>query len=488
MKYFVYILILFFFYSGEVLAQKEKNVKAYLNEKQFFAPGQGNYIEIQLNFVGYSLSYIEKENKTVAEIQITQLFSQEDEIIRYDKYVLESPEVIDSLVENFHDIQRFSLEPGEYTYELEIKDIHSTSEAISVKKQVQIVDKANKVSVSDITPAENVKTSDSEKTTIFSRMGYEIVPMSSNYYPTELEWMPYYVEIYNTDEYYDDSIYVVEQKIVGVDNGFDLEKYTRYFRYDPQGIQPIAKAIDISMLPTGAYNLEINVLNRDKDVMATQEFSFDRNNTQEINELAYENITLDPAFEESIPMDSTGYYVASLIPISRSGEVKNIIKLLKEKDNEKNKKYLQAFWKESSPKSPYEGWMKYKTQVQQAEKLFATNYQVGFETDRGRVYLQYGPPNQLTERPSSPSEYPYEIWQYDKIGRFSNRRFVFYSPMNLTNDYRLLHSDMVGELQNHRWKYALNRRNTPDNNLDDPSGSGYQDHFGGNSSLYYNSY
>lgn len=488
MKYLSFLFIIFFIYSNGATAQRDKNVKAYLSEKQFYAPGQGNYIEIQLNFVGYSLNYVDKESKTIAEVQVTQLFSQQDEIIRYDKYVLKSPEVIDSLVENFYDIQRFSLAPGEYTYELEIKDIHSKQDAISVKKQIEIVELGNRVSLSGITPAENVKASKPENTNIFSKMGYDIVPMTSNYYPTEMEWMPYYVEVYNAEEFYDDSVYVVEQKIVGLDNGYDLEKYTRYYRYEANNIQPIVKVIDISMLPTGAYNLEINVLNRDKEVMAAQLFNFDRNNTNEVNALAFESITLDPAFEESIPMDSTGYYVASLIPISRSGEVKNIIQLLKEKDNEKNKKYLQAFWKQTSPESPYEGWMKYKAQVQKVEKLFATNYQVGFETDRGRVYLQYGQPNQITERPSSPSEYPYEIWQYDKIGRFSNRRFVFYSPMNLTNDYRLLHSDMVGELQNYRWKHALNKRNTPDDNLDNPNGSGYQDHFGGNSSLYYNSY
>jgi len=46
---------------------------------------------------------------------------------------------------------------------------------------------------------------------------------------------------------------------------------------------------------------------------------------------------------------------------------------------------------------------------------------------------------------------------------------------------------MRGELQNYRWKYELNRRNTPGAGLDDPSG-GAIDHFGGNSSRYYRSY
>ncbi|MEX1190577.1 MAG: GWxTD domain-containing protein [Brumimicrobium sp.] len=487
MQSFKFIFLSFIYLSSNIVFAQDKTVKAYLNEKQFFTPEQGNYFEIQLNFVGYSLNYIEEENKTIAKVEVTHVFSQADSIVAFDKYVLDSPEVIDSLVEDFHDIQRFALEPGNYKYELEIKDINSKKDAISIEKDILINDFKDEVGVSAITNAESIKATNPTAPSIFSKIGYDVVPMASNYYPTELEWLPYYAEVYNTDSAYEDSVYVVEQKITGKDNGYDLEKYSRYYRYDSSPLQPIAKVIDISMLPTGAYNLELNVLNREKEVITSQTFRFDRNNTDEVNELAYDNITLDPAFEESIPMDSTGYYVASLIPISRSAEVKNIIRILKEKDNEKNKKYIQAFWKASSPKSPYEGWRKYKTQVQEVQRLYATNYQAGFETDRGRVFLQYGQPNQITERPSSPSEYPYEIWQFDKIGRFSNKRFVFYNPSNLNKDYRLLHSDMVGEIQNFRWKYALNKRNTPDENLDDPNGSG-NNHFGGNSSLYYNSY
>lgn len=466
---------------------QEKKVKAYLNERQFFAPSEGNYYEVQLHFAGHTLNYVSENGETFAEVEITQLFSQNDTIVQFDKYALKGPLVVDSIVDDFHDIQRYSLKPGTYQYELTIRDKNSENPPISVDKEIQIEDMGDAVEVSNLSAAESIRPA-RKKRNVFTKLGYDVVPMVTNYYPTELQRLPYYVEVYNTDRFYDDSIYVVQQKLVSNNQNLDLEKYTRYFRYEIAPVQPIAKYVDITTLPTGSYTLQINVLNRDKEVIAQETFDFDRNNTTEMNEIAYQSSVLDPAFAESIPDDSTGYYVASLIPISSPAEVKNIIQLLKEKDGEKNEKYLQAYWKATNPQNPYEGWMRYKAQVQMVERLFATNYQVGFETDRGRVYLQYGPPSQLTERPSSPSEYPYEIWQYDKIGRFSNKRFVFYSPTNLNRDYRLLHSNMVGELQNYRWRYALNKRNTPDENLDNPNGSGYQQHFGGNSSLYYNSY
>jgi len=466
----------------------QKQLRAYLNEHQFYSPEEGNYIEIQLNFVGHTVSYKDIDTKPKGQIEITQLFMQGESVIFYDKYMLSTPDVVDSIIEDFYDIRRYVLEPGDYTYELIIDDTFSENGPISVEKPLSIADLSSKISFSSVTASESINYADPEKPTLFTKMGYNIVPLISNYFPTELNFLPYYVEVYGTDSYFDDSVFIVEQKITSNEMSFDLEVYDRYFRYNASGIKAIAKVIDLSLLPTGNYTLELNILNRKKEVLAQQTYNFDRNNSDDVNQIALDNIVLDPAFMESIPNDSTGYYVASLIPISGPSEVRNILSILKERDNDKNKKYIQAFWRQTSKSNAYAEWMKYRAQIYKVEKLFGTNYQVGFETDRGRVYLQYGPPSQLSEQLQSNSEYPYEIWQYDKIDRFSNRRFVFYNTTNINNDYKLLHSDMLGELQNNRWQFALNKRNTSDGNIDSQTGGGFQEHYGRNSSLYYNSF
>lgn len=474
------------FFVSDALAQKQ--MRAYLNDQQFYSEEYGSYLEVQLKFASPTLNYKSVNNHLVAHLEISHVFRKGEHIEFFDKYTLDSPLFRDSIIEDFYDIQRYPLNPGTYIHEIVLKDLNSDTPELSVEREVSIRSFARELAISSITPAESIQTNTNEELNTFTKMGYDVIPMTSNYYPVQMNWMPYYAEIYNTRALLDDSVYVVEQKIISNETRFDMDHFSRYFRLKTSEIQPLAKVIDISMLPTGNYTLELNILNRDKEVLASTRFNFDRNNTEEVNSLAIETIVLDPAFAESIPSDSTGYYVAALIPISRPAEVKNIIALLKERNNEKNKKYIQAFWREAKRNGAYEEWMKFKAQVMMVEKLFGTNYQVGFETDRGRVYLQYGQPNQVTEQAMSPSEYPYEIWQYDKIDRFSNRRFVFYNTTNINNDYKLLHSDMVGELQNFRWQYALNKRNTSDKDLDNPSGSDYQQHFGGNSSLYYNSY
>lgn len=478
-------LIFLLLFTGFALGQ-DKQMKVYLSQSQFYTPESGSYIETGLNFYGYTLNYISRNDSTFAELDITQIYSQNGDIVVADRYLLKSPLVIDSLVEDFYDIQRYSLQPGKYQFELIIKDLNSEHEASRISKSIDIENISDGLAVSQIIAAESIIPTYGEPN-IFTKIGYDVVPMIGNYYPTELQNLLYYWEVYNSDKYIDDSIYIVEQKLIGNDTSIDLTEYTRYYRYKTTSVRPVSKVIDISSLPKGSYTLELNILDKNKTILARSSFDFDRNNTDEVNDLSFDNVIMDPKFRESITPDSLAYYVASLIPISGQREVKNILSLLKEKNQEKNFKYLQAFWLNVSSKDPYGEWMKYKAQVQLVERLYATNYQVGFETDRGRVYLQYGAPNSIYDEASSPAEYPYEIWQYDRIKNYSNRRFIFYNPTNLNNHYQLLHSDMLGELQNKRWQYELNRRDTPNINFDDPTG-GTRDHFGGNSRRYFNSY
>lgn len=459
------ILIISILFTSLAIAQgKQKRIKAYLNEKQFYTPKGGNYIETQLLFAGHTINYKNVDGELQGEVEITQIISQNDSVIVADKYRVKTPQLVDSLVEDFYDIQRYALDDGVYTYELILADVTAPDQKVSVKKSIVLEDLSKDVTISDITLSELIRVSDT--TNMFAKMGYDIVPMLTNYYPTQLNVLPYYAEIYNTDTFLDDTVYVVQQRIFNISGKVDLPEFNRYYKIKKtKSVQAVAKAIDISYLPTGKYVLELNVLTRDKEIVASNLIDFERNNTALLTELDYEDEIIDPAFNASVTTDSLDYYVASLIPISNPAEVRNIIDLLKEDDNEMNLKYLQKYWKSEKSLQSYENWIQYKQQVQLVERLYGTNFQDGFETDRGRVYLQYGAPNSILQRPNSPTEFPYEIWQYDKIGIQSNKRFVFYNPNLVNNAYELLHSDVRGELQNYRWQFFIRSRSTP-NDLD----------------------
>lgn len=465
MKFLKYILFISLFITSNLFSQNRK-LKAYLDEKQYYAPEIGNYIEIQLQFVGYSLNYKENSSKNLqAEIGVIMKITQNDSLIANDGYRLQSPEMKDSVIEDFYDLKRFALKPGNYIFTIELQDLISNDQSLIAKKELIIEDLSNRVTISDIEIAESATKGD--EGSVFYKSGYNIVPRLSNYFPKELSFLPVYIEIYNTNTLNQDA-FGLKQKIINTFTDEEQLSYTHITKLSPAEVVPFARSIDIQNLPTGKYILNYSIISKDMVEICTKSYEFERTNDDEIN-FDPDNIVLNPAFQESIHKDSVMFYLASLIPISNPAEIKNLLTIFKSKNEENARKIIQGFWAKSASTNPYESWIRYKTQVDFIESIYRNNFQAGYETDRGRVYLQYGPPTSTIQRETTPNEYPYEIWQYNKIGRFSNKRFIFYNPDLVSTSYRLLHSDMIGEVKNNGWQQVLQSRNSPHGTVDDPN-------------------
>jgi GWxTD domain-containing protein len=477
--YFSFLLVVSIFKAEA----QDKKIKAYLDTKQFYAPQIGNYLEIYLQFVGPSVKYISTKDGLQAKVSIEFDILKNDSIIKSDAYILESPIAKDSVIEDFYELKRFVLEPGEYDIKIQLGDVNNSKSQTGGKQKVSIDDFKTNPSVSDIEIVEYAFESTQESN--FVKSGYHMIPLISSFFPSDLNKIPAYYEVYNSNKI-GDSIVGIIQKIFNDDSGEELEDFASFTRAEAAEVIPMMKTLDISKLNTGNYRLEVILTDKKLNPISKSSYLFQRSNDLEI-EFNPENIVLDPAFQNTITEDSVFYYLESLIPIAKPAEIKNLITTYKTKDKLKSRKHIQAFWVQTAEKNNYEAWIKYKTQVQQAEKMYHTNYQQGFETDRGRVFLKYGAPNNIVSKETSPSEYPYEIWTYNKIGKFSNRRFVFYNPDLVNNAYRLLHSDMLGELKNPAWQQILNKRNTVNGDVDNPNRF-KEDHWGGNSNDYFRQY
>jgi GWxTD domain-containing protein len=85
------------------------------------------------------------------------------------------------------------------------------------------------------------------------------------------------------------------------------------------------------------------------------------------------------------------------------------------------------FWVQRNQANPEGAWKNYFNLVLGVEKEFGSIYKKGYETDRGRVYLQYGSPNQRNVETLNPWTFPYEIWHYYTANQQSNLKFVFYT-------------------------------------------------------------
>jgi hypothetical protein len=116
MSRLLHLLLLVFTASTGAFAQPTP-LKAYIDQKSFFSPETGSYAEIQLQFIGYSLKYAPVEGglQSRVAIQYTVTSSTKGDTVAADAYVLESPVMRDSIIEDFFDISRFPIGPGNYT-------------------------------------------------------------------------------------------------------------------------------------------------------------------------------------------------------------------------------------------------------------------------------------------------------------------------------------------------------------------------------------
>lgn len=444
----------------------QKKLRAYVDNKQFYAPGLGNYVEFDFQFVGYSLNYFGVEGGLMADVLVETSVMDGDSAVASQAYRLNSHLMRDSIIEDFYDIQRYQLSPGEYFFNIRLTDLNSKEESLSASMPLLVQELGDAVSISDIEIAEVATLGDPNS--LFYKSGYNIIPRLSTFYPEELNALPIYFEVYNTPML-GDTIFRIRQSLMEAKTGMFLEEMETVKTYSASEVVPIFRKLPLDNVPTGSYVLSYSILSENGLPLATQQYEFERSNDAEVVELIGGEVVLDPDFQKSIPEDSVGYYLESLIPISRPVEVKTIVDLIKEKNGEKARKYIQQYWIVTAKENAYNEWLAYREQVRLVERIYGNNFQEGFETDRGRVYLQYGSPTNIIRRDVSDIEYPYEIWQYNKIGRFSNKRFIFYNPDLVNNAYRLLHSDMVGELKNNSWPQELSKRNTRTGNVDDPN-------------------
>ena len=145
---------------------------------------------------------------------------EKENSIRKDSYVLTSPLAIDSVQDDFYEVKRFALPPGNYTLKIELIDVLNDSR-ISAEKEITIVDFASKPTISEIEIAEYSFKSDVASS--FQKAGIHIVPLISNFFSTEITRIPLYFEVYNS-QVTNDSLVGILCKIIDTENEKELKE------------------------------------------------------------------------------------------------------------------------------------------------------------------------------------------------------------------------------------------------------------------------
>jgi len=460
-------------------AQAQRKLKGVFDYALFKTEDNMPYMEAYLKISAGSFVYKPNANGTYSgNIEITiAASSQETKLDWYDKYSLSTGEISvgDTANITIMDGKRFAAKEGKFRIDLVMRDLNSpNSGAIEYADSINISFASDKPVIAKPVFIEKFYKTTSENS--FSKSGFDLIPNATGYYDGEDSVMTFYAEIYGTSEYFGKGErFVVKYHIKNNETGVTVDG-TEGIKASPvQNVFASLFPVNIKNVGPGEFALVIEVRNKSNELISSTERVFQRGG--KINYRAIEDLsTVGTEFMALVESrDSLIEFIRCINPISKNQEQTFSKNVIKGGDKEMMKKYIVSFWLRKDPINPEKAWMKYKAQVALVQKMFGTQYLRAYDTDRGRVFLQYGPPNVRSERPNEPFAYPYEIWQYNELfnpiteRRQTNRRFVFWNRESATNNYELLHSDATFEQKNERWEMVLYGRGKGTTDIDQVS-------------------
>lgn len=451
-----------FLFAGYSLSAK--NLWAYLTYVTFNSP-EGPYVETYMSVAGNTVKWIKQPNgKYKATVNVLMLFKDSLNIKAYKKYELNSNEIADTNNLNFQfiDQQRFPLANGKYTFEIQLSDKNKTAPALPYTQNIVVDFPAGKPSMSGV---EMIKSyAKTEQPTTLSKSGYNLIPNIYNFYNGDEAKLGFYTELYGLDKAIPQGQqYLLTYYVECFENSQKLNEFAKTKKETPKPVNVVLSEFNITDLATGNYNLVVEARSAANEVLLSKKVFFQRTNPKATYSLTMLSSTVvEGSFAEKITTaDSLREYINCTYPIS-TGYEKDFIRFqLKKVDVPTLQKYFLSFWQQRNSTDPQKAWLEYKQQVATAEANFATKIKRGYQTDRGRVFLQYGAPNSREGHFAEPNTYPYEIWHYYTLNKSqTNKKFVFYSPDMVTADFILLHSDAIGEQYTPNWKVFLRNKMT----------------------------
>jgi GWxTD domain-containing protein len=327
---------------------------------------------------------------------------------------------------------------------------------------------------------------ESTEESILTKNSIDLIPYVSNFFPGNINSIKFYTELYNSKKVISDD-FLIRYYIKEDESGKTIPNIARFKRMSAEKYLPILGELNIESLPSGNYQLVIEVL--DKDNKKRKEVSYFFQRSKPLDPIDFEKLEtfeMNQMFTGNMEHpDSLTNYIKSLRPIANEREKQFIDRKIKSSDVKIKQRFFYSFWFDRNPGDPGNEWDVYYKQVKLSDKLFGTRIKKGFESDRGRVFLAYGSPDDTYQSGHEPSAYPYEIWSFYKIQNQRNKKFVFYNPNLAGNDYELLHSNLRGELQTPNWHRILNKRN---NDLYNQDVMQSDDQWGNRALEYYNSH
>jgi GWxTD domain-containing protein len=222
--------------------------------------------------------------------------------------------------------------------------------------------------------------------------------------------------------------------------------------------------LDLAGLPPGNYDMVAALELGGKTVERAADFTMaglDETLEKDVVRREAAKVT-DEGYFEAMSQEELERAKEPLVIVAEGGELG---KWSKDLSLRAKRRFLVDFWKrrDPTPDTPVnEARRVFYDGVAYADKHFGEKGRVsapGWRTDRGRIYVKYGEPEEELDRIQAGRAVPYQVWRY-RQGR--DRYYVFADRSNGIGIYQLVYSNDVKEIGVPDWRQIVTQEGVAD--------------------------
>lgn len=452
----------------------QPRLKPNLDAAQFQDKAGQSYLEIYYSLPEAAIKYVPDANGAVACRLLLALQIYYDHKLwaskswKIEKSFAGAPELQNT--QHLVDVLIYLVDtPGRYRMALQVRDLNRPDRADSAGAEIEVRRfSPEKLEISDLELASAIRPRAASSPTVFAKFAQEVIPNAMMLFGEGAPELYYYFEAYH-----------LLQNVPG-------RKYKALCRiHDPAGaivenvgsafrtkIKHFDASVEIGMmnitgLPSGKYRLVYGIADSAETVLASREKTFfvynpSAGDGQSVNGAALPKIASGPLHglaEKALDEEFARMFFLT---------TPNDRKFYKSLANVQAKReYIASLWQSTRPDETQTGLayrQLYLLRAQEAGMRYKSPNRPGWKTDRGRVFILYGPPNHIERSPSSSTTLPYETWTYDNLKGQGGVVFIFADRMGFSN-YEQIHSTLQGELQDPNWQQLIARGSGGENRI-----------------------
>ncbi len=458
MKYLKFRLILLAVIASAVIGETQAGPIFTMDAAGFRQREGLIYQEVYFLIQRDRLKFIQKADGVEAQYLIKVDLLQGDSLLSSSQW-----EMVDRALkleditprQKLPDLIWYNLFPGDYTIRCSISDLNLQATYTEDLALTLHSFPDSGLALSDIELA--MKLQKGEEGSKFYKNGFLIIPNPERVFGTTLPMLYYYVEIYNLIP--GEGNYIVQRDILDSEENVVHHLPKKVKQKLASGVVEV-DGFSVVTLKSGTYFLRIAVEDEDTGERTSGQVKFFVYRPEDFARTTGE--TTAPA-AGSLAEEFRSYTDEQLE--EAIGELKYLLsdsewRTVENLNPEGQRKYLIKYWTETDP-NPATPVNEYRQVIEKRKQLANDKYSIwdkpGWKTDRGRILLLYGEPDDIEYHPHDPGTRAYEVWYYDAIE--GGVQFVFVDRSGF-GDYRLVHSNKNGELYRPNWfeEEALIRR------------------------------